>query len=699
MKTKKDFKSTLLETMPAFTTKNKVGSLLFQCINEQEFQSWYTAIRAIIGYVHVKTKKSAIAHRIERIPPLEHDRQEKVLAIEDSNRTSRNVKALVISGKDSTLNDHLSSSERNALLPYKYTYNNYNPLEGINLKDGNLQNQGHLHGPYSCPETREFLFNFVNKSKASPLHTACSSTASSTNFTHFSQQHYHMNSRESGLSKDLERLQIVAYLIENGSKVDAQNEEGDTPLLCAIQSANYDVAKILTSRGCDITIRDFKNGYTVSDYLMFNSESSNSSSTIAKKKKSKNDTNSSKIANCPMVSDVHFDKIIKPIDPSIAISNSAAFESLYLNKRQREAQVKTLYDRPLYLPGCSYLSLYFEGITSSSMDSSLSSFTGPNNMESQQNKSMFEKVVATIKNESSEKAKTKWLPTSWQNPYLTISVYSNHTAYDKRNTLLHKMNNGLASFVSSSQVQNTIVDLNRTAKTVSESTDSAATTLVFGQENQSQDRSVVMNHNKKAKEETSGKPSLVKASLPNLPVSVGGMQAVENSQDICSPIAITRSHLLFGWNWHMQTPVENITPGSVIVIELRERIVSNFNSATSSFENKGKKPKLSSRLLGWTLIGMDTLRATNINLEKIPFYEGPVDLTFEEKKQRKLIKELVLSGSVSISKSSSTSTVIHEYEQMEKERKEVQRIKDGRSARATALNDLLKSVTENTPSS
>jgi len=31
---------------------------------------------------------------------------------------------------------------------------------------------------------------------------------------------------------------------------------------------------------------------------------------------------------------------------------------------------------------------------------------------------------------------------------------------------------------------------------------------------------------------------------------------------------------------------------------------------------------------------------------------------------------------------------------MEKESKEVQRVKEGRSARATALNDLLKSITE-----
>ena len=91
---------------------------------------------------------------------------------------------------------------------------------------------------------------------------------------------------------------------------------------------------------------------------------------------------------------------------------------------------------------------------------------------------------------------------------------------------------------------------------------------------------------------------------------------------------------------------------------------------------------------------MDTLTKTNISLENIPFYEGPVDLSFQEKKQRKLIKELVLSGSISISKSSCTSTVVHEYEQMEKERKEVQRVKEGRSARATALNDLLKSITE-----
>ena len=77
--------------------------------------------------------------------------------------TSNNNKALVVvPNTSSTTNNPLSSAEKTALLPYRYTYNNYNPLAGINLEDGNLQNQGHIEGAYCCPETREFIFNFVH---------------------------------------------------------------------------------------------------------------------------------------------------------------------------------------------------------------------------------------------------------------------------------------------------------------------------------------------------------------------------------------------------------------------------------------------------------------------------------------------------------------------------------------------------------
>jgi len=121
---------------------------------------------------------------------------------------------------------------------------------------------------------------------------------------------------------------------------------------------------------------------------------------------------------------------------------------------------------------------------------------------------------------------------------------------------------------------------------------------------------------------------------PSLSMSVWSTKRhmVEAKQDVIYPAVIRNNFIWWGWTWHMQTPVENMAPGSVAVVELRDR---RLNTKNGQLENM---------VLAWAVLHLDdnVVDSGNVNLE---MYRAPVDL----KLQRMEPADFFIGGEVCVS--------------------------------------------------
>ena len=113
---------------------------------------------------------------------------------------------------------------------------------------------------------------------------------------------------------------------------------------------------------------------------------------------------------------------------------------------------------------------------------------------------------------------------------------------------------------------------------------------------------------------------------------------VETAHTMTQPAFSRSSYLWWGWTWHMQTPIEHLSPGSFAVFELRERCL---NPKTQAWEAVG---------LAWAVLHLDdsSIDSGAVNLE---MYRFPVDL----KLQRMEPASYFLSGEVLVTKAAGFS--------------------------------------------
>lgn len=65
-----------------------------------------------------------------------------------------------------------------------------------------------------------------------------------------------------GTKRDVE--QVVNFLLDEGAKIDEQDDEGMTPLMRCLSVNNRKVARLLIRRGANLNLRDIK-GQTAAD--------------------------------------------------------------------------------------------------------------------------------------------------------------------------------------------------------------------------------------------------------------------------------------------------------------------------------------------------------------------------------------------------------------------------------------------------
>ena len=122
---------------------------------------------------------------------------------------------------------------------------------------------------------------------------------------------------------------------------------------------------------------------------------------------------------------------------------------------------------------------------------------------------------------------------------------------------------------------------------------------------------------------------------PSLSISVWSTKRhmVEARQDVIYPAVMRNNFIWWGWTWHMQTPVENMAPGSIAVVELRDRRLST------------KTGQLENMVLAWAVIHLDdnVVDSNNVNLE---MYRAPVDL----KLQRMEPADFFVGGEICVSR-------------------------------------------------
>jgi hypothetical protein len=62
---------------------------------------------------------------------------------------------------------------------------------------------------------------------------------------------------------------------------------------------------------------------------------------------------------------------------------------------------------------------------------------------------------------------------------------------------------------------------------------------------------------------------------------------VEAPQEVHAPVIEQRQYVWWGWTWHMQTPIENLTPGSFATVRIQNQVILRQGEWMTMVERTG----------------------------------------------------------------------------------------------------------------
>lgn len=125
---------------------------------------------------------------------------------------------------------------------------------------------------------------------------------------------------------------------------------------------------------------------------------------------------------------------------------------------------------------------------------------------------------------------------------------------------------------------------------------------------------------------------LEKLMFPFITVSVftTKQHLVEAPQDIINPALTKTNSIWWGWCWHMQTPLENLSAGSLVLVELKDR---RMNPKSNQVENM---------VVAWAVVHLDDSRIETKG-ESLEMFRAPVDLTLRKMEPADLFLQVDVS--------------------------------------------------------